>query len=90
MKFLMGATDEAHSALIPVVIAVCWIAAHAAPALAQDYRVISYQNTVNGLVSRWAAAEITLQGKLAPVLKELEESRQTGTPPTQTRRGSPS
>jgi hypothetical protein len=68
------------SALIPAFIAVCWIAAHAAPATAQDYRVISYQNTVNGLVSRWAAAEITLQGKLVPVLTELEEKQRMQTP----------
>jgi hypothetical protein len=65
-----------------VVIAVCWIAAHGVPAMAQDIRIINYQNTVGGLVSRWAAAVITLNGQLAPVLKELEE-KQANPDPTE-------
>jgi hypothetical protein len=67
-------------AWISAISAVCWIAAHAAPAMAQDYRVISYQNTVNSLVSRWAAAEITLEGKLVPVLKEIEQKQAVSNP----------
>jgi hypothetical protein len=66
--------------LISAIIAICWIAAHAAPAMAQDLRVIRYQNTVEGLVSRWAAAEITLEGKLVPVLQELEQKRAISSP----------
>ena len=67
-------------ALISAIIAICWIAAHAAPAMAQDLRVVRYQNTIDGLVSKWAAAEITLEGKLVPVLKELDEKRAIQTP----------
>jgi hypothetical protein len=67
-------------AWISAISAVCWIAAHAASAMAQDYRVISYQNTVNSLVSRWAAAEITLEGKLVPVLKEIEQNQAISNP----------
>jgi hypothetical protein len=67
-------------ALISAVIAVCWIAASATPAMAQDYRIVSYQNTVNSLVSRWAAAVITLDGKLMPVLQELEQKQALSTP----------
>src|SRR5262249_18926363 len=33
-----------------------------------------------GLVSRWAAAEITLSGKLVPVLDELEKKRTISNP----------
>ena len=67
-------------ALISAVIAVCWIAAHATPAMAQDYRIISYQNAVNTLVSRWAAAEIVLEGKLVPILQELEQKATISNP----------
>ena len=85
----LAAADETFSkgtpmnripASILAIVAVCWIAAQAAPAAAQDYRVVSYQNTVNSLVSRWAAAEITLEGKLVPVLKEIEEKRAISNP----------
>jgi hypothetical protein len=62
-------------AWVAAVITFCWIAALAAPAVAQDYRVINYQNAVSGLVSRWAADEITLEGQLFPVLKEVEETQ---------------
>jgi hypothetical protein len=67
-------------ASISAIIAVCWIAAHAAPAVAQDYRIVSYQNTMNSLVSRWAAAEITLEGKLFPVLQEIEGKQAISNP----------
>src|SRR5580692_5732951 len=67
-------------ASISAIITVCWIAAHAAPALAQDYRIVSYQNTMNSLVSRWAAAEITLEGKLFPVLQEIEGKQAISNP----------
>lgn len=60
---------------ISAIIAIFWMAALAVPAVAQDYRIINYQNTVNRLVSEWAAAEISLAGKLVPVLQELETKR---------------
>jgi hypothetical protein len=80
MNFREGASMKRISASIWAIIAVCWITAHTAPAMAQDYRVISYQNTINGLVSQWAAAEITLAGKLVPVVKELEEKQSISSP----------
>jgi hypothetical protein len=67
-------------ASISAIIAICWIAAHATPAVAQDYRIVSYQNTMNSLVSRWAAAEITLEGKLFPVLQEIEGKQAISNP----------
>ncbi len=67
-------------ALIVAVITVFWITAHATSASAQDYRIVSYQNTVNSLVSRWAAAVITLDGKLFPVLQELEQKQAISNP----------
>jgi hypothetical protein len=33
------------------------------------------QNTISGLVSRWAAAEITLAGKLVPIVDELAQKQ---------------
>lgn len=67
-------------ALIVVVTALSWIAGHAAPANAQDYRIVSYQNSMNRLVSEWAAAEIALEGKLMPVLEELEKKQAIPSP----------
>jgi len=67
-------------ASIFAIIAVCWITAHAAPAMAQDYRIVSYQNTVNSLVNRWASAEIALEAKLVPILQELEQKAMISSP----------
>jgi hypothetical protein len=67
-------------ALIMAAIAVVWIAANAVPATAQDLRVVRYQNTVSALVSKWAAAEITLEGKLVPVLAEIEKKQAISNP----------
>jgi hypothetical protein len=38
------------------------------------------QDTVSGLVSRWAAAEITLVGKLVPIVDELAQKEAIPTP----------
>ncbi|HEY1796782.1 MAG TPA: hypothetical protein VGG57_11760, partial [Stellaceae bacterium] len=67
-------------ALIVTVITACWIAAYTVPASAQDYRIVSYQNSMNRLVSEWAAAEITLAGKIMPVLQELEQKQGISSP----------
>jgi hypothetical protein len=81
MDFLRaGNTMKPIAASLLGIIAVCWFSVHAAPALAQDIRIINYQNTVDRLVSEWAAAEITLEGKLVPVLKELEEKQAISDP----------
>lgn len=68
------------AALVLAAIATCWIATYAAPASAQDIRIINYQNTISALVSRWAATEISLEGKLVPVLTELEEKQRSSNP----------
>jgi hypothetical protein len=62
-------------ASISVVVGLWLLAMSASPALSQDYRVVSYQKTVEGLVSNWAAAVITLESKLVPVLNELEQKQ---------------
>jgi hypothetical protein len=67
-------------ASISLVLAVWLIGPSPSSALAQDYRIVSYQNTVEGLVTNWAAAVIPLQGKLISVLKELEEKKATQNP----------
>lgn len=67
-------------ALILAVIAFFCIAAHGTPSMAQDIRIINYQNTVSRMVSEWAAAEISLADKLIPVLKELEEKKAISNP----------
>ena len=49
-------------------------------AMAQDIRVENYKNTINGLVSRWATAEIALAGKLVPILDELAQKKAISSP----------
>jgi hypothetical protein len=75
-----GNTMKRILASLLAAIAVCWFFVYAAPAQAQDFRIINYQNTVNRMVSEWASAEITLEGKLLPVLKELEEKQAISNP----------
>ena len=38
------------------------------------------KNTMNSLVSRWASAEIALEGKLVPILQELEQKAMISSP----------
>jgi hypothetical protein len=64
--------------VIWAALAVC--ATTFSAAMAQDIRVENYKNTVDGLVSRWAAAEISLAGKLAPVLDELSQKKKASDP----------
>jgi hypothetical protein len=46
------------------ILAVCLIATSLNAVMAQDIRIENYKNTVSGLVARWAAAEITLAGRI--------------------------
>jgi hypothetical protein len=59
--------------IIWAVLALCLIAPSSSPAMAQDIRVVNYKNTISGLVSRWATAEIRLAGKLVPIVDELKQ-----------------
>jgi hypothetical protein len=60
------------------MFAVCLLAF--SPAMAQDIRVQNYKNTVDGLVGRWAAAEIALASKLSPILDELTQKKAISNP----------
>jgi hypothetical protein len=72
-----GAIYTMRRTLISIwaVLAVCLIATPLSPVMAQDIRVENYKNTVNGLVGRWAAAEIALASKLGPILDELAQKQ---------------
>jgi len=50
------------------------------PAIAQDIRIENYKNTIGTLVGRWAAAEIALASKLAPILDELAQKQAIPSP----------
>ena len=64
--------------LISAIFAVFMLAF--GPAMAQDIRVQNYKNTISGLVSRWATAEIALAGKLSPILDELAQKKAISNP----------
>lgn len=49
-------------------------------AMADDLSVENYKKTVDTLVSRWAAAETTLAGQLAPVVDELTQKKAVSNP----------
>ena len=68
------------STSIRTLIVACFVALPWSLAMAQDIRVVNYKATVDKLVSRWAAAEITLSGKLVPVLEELDKKRAISSP----------
>jgi len=68
------------STVMRTLAVACFLALSWNQAMADDIRVENYKNTVDGLVNRWATAEIALAGKLVPVLEELDKKRNLTSP----------
>jgi hypothetical protein len=68
------------STVMRTLTVACFLALSWSQAMAQDIRVENYKNTIDGLVTRWATAEIALSGKLVPVLEELDKKRNLTSP----------
>lgn len=67
------------STVMRTLLIACFVAL-SSQVMADDLRVENYKTTIDKLVSRWAAAEITLSGKLVPVLEELDKKRALSSP----------